>query len=209
MAVPLPVKRDGKAVGPRRHRSCRFLRQRTIGIDHDSRGAGDLLHVNVDRPGRRSQIGGDLLGDHCFDSIARSVRSPGRAGGSLDWYVEGPGRRVGYDDLTAIDWIFEYTKERQRLRILYSTTNGLVGYVRQLLDASHVWVVLIFTGVAVGILAAAINIASDWLSDIKFGFCKSGEQGGQFYLNKVIEAGLEVVQGRGCTLLSWLTHFRP
>jgi chloride channel 3/4/5 len=107
-----------------------------------------------------------------------------KAGGSLDWYVEGPGRRVGYDDLTAIDWIFEYTKERQRLRILYSTTNGLVGYVRQLLDASHVWVVLIFTGVAVGILAAAINIASDWLSDIKFGFCKSGEQGGQFYLNK-------------------------
>jgi hypothetical protein len=86
--------------------------------------------------------------------------------------------------LTAIDWIFEYTKERQRLRILYSTTNGLVGYVRQLLDASHVWVVLIFTGVAVGILAAAINIASDWLSDIKFGLCKSGEQGGQFYLNK-------------------------
>jgi H+/Cl- antiporter ClcA len=102
----------------------------------------------------------------------------------LDWYVEGPGRRVGYDDLTAIDWIFEYTKERQRLRILSSTTNGLVGYVRQLLDASHVWVVLILTGVAVGVLAAAINIASDWLSDIKFGFCKSGEQGGQFYLNK-------------------------
>jgi len=107
-----------------------------------------------------------------------------KGGGSLDWYVEGPGRRVGYDDLTAIDWIFEYTKERQRLRILSSTTTGLVGYVRQLLDASHVWVVLILTGVAVGILAAAINIASDWLSDIKFGFCKSSEQGGQFYLNK-------------------------
>jgi chloride channel 3/4/5 len=107
-----------------------------------------------------------------------------KAGGSLDWYVEGPGRRVGYDDLTAIDWIFEYTKERQRLRILSSTTTGLVGYVRQLLDASHVWVVLILTGVAVGILAAAINIAGDWLGDIKFGFCKSGEQGGQFYLNK-------------------------
>jgi chloride channel 3/4/5 len=24
----------------------------------------------------------------------------------LDWYVEGPGRRVGYDNLTAIDWIY-------------------------------------------------------------------------------------------------------
>jgi chloride channel 3/4/5 len=98
--------------------------------------------------------------------------------------VEGPGRRVGYDDLTAIDWIFEYTKERQRLRILSSTTHGFVGYLRQLLDASHVWVVLILTGITVGILAAVINIASDWLGDIKFGFCKQGDQGGQFYLNK-------------------------
>ena len=107
-----------------------------------------------------------------------------KGGGPLDWYVEGPGRRVGYDDLTAIDWIFEYTKERQRLRILSSTTHGLVGYFRQLLDASHVWVVLILTGISVGILAAAINIASDWLGDIKFGYCKQGEQGGNFYLNK-------------------------
>ena len=107
-----------------------------------------------------------------------------KGGGPLDWYVEGPGRRVGYDDLTAIDWIFEYSKERQRLRILASNTRGLVGYFRQLLDASHVWVVLILTGITVGILAAAINIASDWLGDIKFGFCKQGEQAGQFYLNK-------------------------
>lgn len=107
-----------------------------------------------------------------------------KGGGPLDWYVEGPGRRVGYDDLTAIDWIFEYTKERQRLRILSSTTHGLVGNLRQLLDASHVWLVLILTGISVGMLAGAINIASDWLGDIKFGFCKQGELGGQFYLNK-------------------------
>jgi hypothetical protein len=117
-------------------------------------------------------------------STPRGPTSETKGGGQLDWYVEGPGRRVGYDDLTAIDWIFEYTKERQRLRLLSSSTHGLVGYLRQLLDASHVWLVLILTGITVGILAAAINIASDWLGDIKFGFCKQGEQGGQFYLNK-------------------------
>jgi hypothetical protein len=117
-------------------------------------------------------------------STPRGLTNETKGGGPLDWYVEGPGRRVGYDDLTAIDWIFEYTKERQRLRVLSSTTHGLVGYLRQLLDASHVWVVLILTGITVGILAAAINVASDWLGDIKFGFCKQGEQGGQFYLNK-------------------------
>ena len=119
-------------------------------------------------------------GTHANDGAIHETKP----GGPLDWYVEGPGRRVGYDDLTAIDWIFEYTKERQRLRVLISSTQGFTGYVRQLLDASHVWIVLILTGVAVGILAAAINIASDWLSDIKFGYCRKSEQGGQFYLNK-------------------------
>jgi chloride channel 3/4/5 len=101
-----------------------------------------------------------------------------------DWYVEGPGRRVGYDDLTGIDWIYEYTKERQRLRKLLAVHQGFVGNVRQLLDASQVWVVLIASGIAVGCVAAFINIASDWLGDIKTGYCKQGVGGGAFYLNK-------------------------
>jgi hypothetical protein len=43
---------------------------------------------------------------------------------------------------------------------------------------------LIFTGIAVGILAASIDIAGDWLGDVKTGYCKNGEGGGKFYLNK-------------------------
>ena len=105
-------------------------------------------------------------------------------GGAVDWYLEGPGRRVGYDDLTAIDWIFEYTKERQRLRILYAHATGLLGYAQQLLDASQVWIVLIAAGLLSGILAAGIDVASDWLGDLKTGYCQSGLHGGQFYLNK-------------------------
>ncbi|KAK8048499.1 chloride channel protein 3- 4 [Apiospora phragmitis] len=102
----------------------------------------------------------------------------------VDWYVEGPGRRVGYEDMTAIDWIFEYTKERQRLRVLYSSALGVVGYLQQLLDASQVWVVLVLTGLAVGALAAGIGVTTDWLGDIKVGYCSSGKEGGAFYLNK-------------------------
>lgn len=102
----------------------------------------------------------------------------------LDWYAEGPGRRVGYEDLTAIDWIFEYTKERQRLRVLASSASGLMGYVRRLLDASQVWVVLLLTGMAVGAIAAGIDVTTDWLGDLKLGYCSSGPEGGHFYLNK-------------------------
>ncbi len=104
-------------------------------------------------------------------------------GGPLDWYVEGPGRRVGYDDMTAIDWIFEYTKERQRLSVLRSSASGLIGQAQQLLDASQVWVILVLTGLAVGSVAAAIDVTTDWLGDLKAGYC-SQLDGGAFYLNK-------------------------
>src|SRR6201986_4899556 len=103
---------------------------------------------------------------------------------ALDWYVEGPGRRVGYDDLTAIDWIFEYAKERQRLRVLYSSTSGITGHILQIADASQIWAVLIATGIAAGAFAAFIDIASDWLGDIKAGVCGSVQEGGRFYLSR-------------------------
>ncbi|KAJ5933186.1 hypothetical protein N7516_007675 [Penicillium verrucosum] len=115
-----------------------------------------------------------------FDSGAEASKD----GAPLDWYVEGPGRRVGYDDFTAIDWIYEYTKERQRKRLLYSSGQGLLGHARRLLDASNVWLVLIATGIAVGIIAASIDITTDWLGDLKSGYCKNGSGGGKFYLNK-------------------------
>ena len=108
-----------------------------------------------------------------------------KEGMPLDWYVEGPGRRVGYEDLTAIDWIFEYTKERQRLRVLAGTTQGILGYLTQFVDASQVWMVLILTGLAVGTIAAGIDVVSNWLGDIKTGYCSSGQEGGAFYLNRM------------------------
>jgi len=105
-------------------------------------------------------------------------------GGAMDWYVEGPGRRVGYEDMTAIDWIFEYTKERQRLRKLHSSAHGMMGYIAKLLDASQIWIVLILTGIAAGAFAAAIDVATDWLADLKTGHCSAGTDGGRFHLSK-------------------------
>ena len=141
-------------------------------------------------PNRVARLWGQQSGEE-----ASPLRPYGETGGNenlgeskdgfpLDWYVEGPGRRVGYEDLTAIDWIFEYTKERQRKRLLYARGQGILGYIRQLLDGSQLWFVLIATGISVGVIAAAIDIATNWLGDIKIGYCKSGEGGGRFYLNR-------------------------
>lgn len=131
----------------------------------------------------RPQSSGASLGFN-FSSPFSNLNAPSKDDSPMDWYAEGPGRRVGYEDLTAIDWIFEYNKERQRLRALASGAGGLLGYFRHLVDASQVWVVLLLTGITVGAIAAGINIASDWLGDLKQGFCSSGPEGGRFYLNK-------------------------
>jgi len=113
-------------------------------------------------------------------SVATDAKDPS----ALDWYAEGPGRRVGYDNLTAIDWIFEYAKERQRLRALRSNAVGLLGYFQLLADSSQTWIILVATGIAVGTIAAAIDITSGWLGDLKAGYCSNVKDGGKFYLNR-------------------------
>ncbi|KAF4638045.1 hypothetical protein G7Y89_g23 [Cudoniella acicularis] len=145
-----------------------------------SNGTASRQTTPSPRSGTPNTTGLNIIGA----GIDGSHNTNAKDGGPLDWYVEGPGRRVGYEDLTAIDWIFEYTKERQRLRVLYSSATGLLGYARQLLDASQIWIVLILTGLAAGVFAAAIDVASDWLGDLKTGYCSAGEDGGRFYLNK-------------------------
>lgn len=143
-----------------------------------------------DPPGDDSYAGGMAGGE------GRAAEEP------LDWNVEGPGQRVAYEDMTAIDWIFEYTKERQRLRVLRSGAKGIAGYIRLLWDASQIWVILILTGIAVGVIAAGIDVATNWLADLKTGFCSGGPDGGAFYLNKgVCCLGYDV--GSKCT--GWST----
>jgi chloride channel 3/4/5 len=102
-----------------------------------------------------------------------------------DWHVEGPGRRVGYAEYTAIDWIYEYSKERKRLRQLTADAPGLLGQLRLFADASQIWFILVLTGIAVGGIAASIDVISDWLGDTKTGICSNVENGGALYLNKV------------------------
>jgi chloride channel 3/4/5 len=95
-----------------------------------------------------------------------------------EWAAEGsPGRRI-YDDLTAIDWIFEYTRERLRQRKLEQRT-GLLGTALRWFDQSQIWIVLVGTGVLAGCVAAVIDIVAAWLGDLKEGYCSTS-----FYLSR-------------------------
>ncbi|KAF5120495.1 hypothetical protein DV495_002249 [Geotrichum candidum] len=80
------------------------------------------------------------------------------------------GKKIEYEDLSAIDWQMEYAKERERKKKL-ELQPGFYGKFLWLLDISHIWIVLILTGISVAFVAAFIDVVSRWLGDVKFGHC--------------------------------------
>jgi chloride channel 3/4/5 len=67
---------------------------------------------------------------------------------------------------------------------LYAGATGILGYVKQLADASQVWIILVAAGILSGGIAAFIDVASDWLADLKTGYCHNVDGDGRFWLNK-------------------------
>lgn len=83
-----------------------------------------------------------------------------------------------YEDYSSIDWINEIAKERRRILRL-NTDRSVNGRTLRILDQTQTWAILIATGIAVGILAASIDVVSLYLGDLKEGYCSSS-----FYLSK-------------------------
>ena len=51
--------------------------------------------------------------------------------------------------------------------------------MRNSYDAGQAWIVVTLVGAAIGLNAGMLNIITEWLSDIKLGYCTTG-----FYLNE-------------------------
>ncbi|KAL5523651.1 hypothetical protein ACEPAG_7824 [Sanghuangporus baumii] len=92
-----------------------------------------------------------------------------------------------YEDFTTIDWIEDSILERnRRLRTAHrvdSTHRGPNGeitaswvwaQVLRALTASQTWLVVSLAGVCIGVDAALISIITEWLSDLKMGYCSDG-----------------------------------
>jgi chloride channel 3/4/5 len=93
-----------------------------------------------------------------------------------------------YEDFTTIDWIQDAEREQQRRRTRTQEAAGFfereggLGWRRRVwesYDAGQAWIVVALIGVAIGLNAAFLSIITEWLSDIKLGYCTTG-----FYLNK-------------------------
>ncbi|NP_001083736.1 chloride channel, voltage-sensitive 3 S homeolog [Xenopus laevis] len=87
----------------------------------------------------------------------------------LDEPIPGVGT---YDDFHTIDWVREKCKDRERHRRINSKKKESAWELaKSLYDAWSGWLVLTLTGLASGALAGFIDIAADWMADLKEGIC--------------------------------------
>ncbi|GAB7343267.1 hypothetical protein MBLNU457_1323t1 [Dothideomycetes sp. NU457] len=93
-----------------------------------------------------------------------------------------------YEDFTTIDWVQDATREQQRRkarrqeRAGFLEREGSPGWRRkiwEMYDAGQAWIVVSLVGAAIGLNAAFLNIITEWLSDIRRGYCTTA-----FYLNE-------------------------
>lgn len=93
-----------------------------------------------------------------------------------------------YEDFTTIDWVQDAVHEQARRRAKrregfgFWEKEGALGWRRKVsesYDAGQAWLVVTIVGAAIGLNSALLNIITEWLSDIKLGYCTTG-----FYLNE-------------------------
>ncbi|KAG5934691.1 hypothetical protein E4U53_000625 [Claviceps sorghi] len=92
-----------------------------------------------------------------------------------------------YEDFTTIDWVQDASREQARRKTRQQQEAGLFergqnGWRYRLwasYDAAQGWIVVTIIGAAIGLNAAFLNIITEWLSDIKLGYCTTA-----FYLNE-------------------------
>ena len=93
-----------------------------------------------------------------------------------------------YEDFTTIDWVQDAAREQLRRRARRQERSGSflrdgrVGWRRRLAEAyssGQAWIVVTLIGAAIGLNAAFLNIITEWLSDVKLGYCTTA-----FYLNE-------------------------
>ncbi|KAH8172757.1 voltage gated chloride channel domain-containing protein [Sarocladium implicatum] len=92
-----------------------------------------------------------------------------------------------YEDFTTIDWVQDAAREQarrsaRRRRTAGAYEHGQPGWRYRLwesYEAAQGWIVVTIIGAAIGLNAAFLNIVTEWLSDIKVGYCSTA-----FYLNE-------------------------
>nr|XP_057908101.1 H(+)/Cl(-) exchange transporter 4 isoform X2 [Doryrhamphus excisus] len=95
--------------------------------------------------------------------------------GNLMDFLEEPFPDVAtYEDFHTIDWLREKSRDTDRHRKITSKSKESIWeLIKSLLDAWSGWVVMLLIGLLSGTLAGVIDLAVDWMTDLKEGVCLS------------------------------------
>uniref|UniRef100_A0A8C5B1Z0 Chloride channel protein n=1 Tax=Gadus morhua TaxID=8049 RepID=A0A8C5B1Z0_GADMO len=90
-------------------------------------------------------------------------------------FLDEPFPDVGtYEDFHTIDWLREKSRDTDRHRKITSKSKeSMWELIKSLLDAWSGWVVMLLIGLLSGTLAGVIDLAVDWMTDLKEGVCLS------------------------------------
>uniref|UniRef100_A0AAQ4QJ60 Chloride channel protein n=1 Tax=Gasterosteus aculeatus aculeatus TaxID=481459 RepID=A0AAQ4QJ60_GASAC len=100
------------------------------------------------------------------------ANEPNGSGHLMD-FLDEPFPDVGtYEDFHTIDWLREKSRDTDRHRKITSKSKeSLWELIKSLLDAWSGWVVMLLIGLLSGTLAGVIDLAVDWMTDLKEGVC--------------------------------------
>uniref|UniRef100_A0A8C1PE18 Chloride channel protein n=1 Tax=Cyprinus carpio TaxID=7962 RepID=A0A8C1PE18_CYPCA len=95
--------------------------------------------------------------------------------GNLMDFLDEPFPDVGtYEDFHTIDWLREKSRDTDRHRkITCKSKESIWEFIKSLLDAWSGWLVMLLIGLLSGTLAGVIDLAVDWMTDLKEGVCLS------------------------------------
>lgn len=77
---------------------------------------------------------------------------------------------VPYAEGTTIDWHREEAVERERKRMLHAQ-RGLRGIMGPLMDSAKIWLVIVLTGIGIGVAGAWLDVLVKW-SVLRFRTCQ-------------------------------------
>jgi chloride channel 3/4/5 len=85
-----------------------------------------------------------------------------------------------YDDFQTIDWLKDLMRDRFRHRLLRAKTHqSLLNKLLMYHDAWSGWLCVLLVGLSAGVIAAVIDIGTNWISHLKSGICLNA-----FWLNR-------------------------
>ncbi|KAH7411053.1 chloride channel [Cadophora sp. MPI-SDFR-AT-0126] len=141
--------------------------------------------VSLPAPRQRPTVTSRLSSAISNAEHGEAATAPTNAEHQIDEEIEKIKR---YEDFTTIDWVQDAAKEQLRRKVRRKETAGFfergghAGWRYKLgesYEAAQGWIVVTLIGAAIGLNAAFLNIITEWLSDVKLGYCKTA-----FYLNE-------------------------